>query len=132
MLPVRWACVREAGEDRDRARLSYSPKVERDPRRAERTRIRSGISHIAYREDGYAAGTIRSRIQAWGLARGHKIVAHSLRKNAVNKLIEVGCMVAQTSAASGQSLQLVEHYAKRRNRSTLGSSAMLIWSENEK
>jgi integrase len=87
---------------------------------------------LAYRAKGYAANTIRARIQAWGLARGHKIVPHGLRKNAVNKLLEVGCSVAQTSAVSGQSLKVVEHYSKRRNRSTLGSSAMLIWSENEK
>lgn len=87
---------------------------------------------LAYRSGGYAVNTIRSRLKAWGAARGHNIVPHGLRKNAVNKLLEVGCTVAQTSAVSGQSLQLVEHYAKRRNRSTLGSSAMLMWSENEK
>jgi len=86
---------------------------------------------LPYRSGGYAVNTVRNRIQAWAAERGHKVVPHGLRKNAVNKLLEVGCTVAETSAISGQSLQVVEHYAKRRNRSTLGSSAMIRWGRNE-
>jgi integrase len=86
---------------------------------------------LEYREGGYAVNTIRGRLKAWGAARGHNIVPHGLRKNAVNKLLEVGCSVAETSSISGQSLKLVEHYSKRRNQSKLGSAAMLRWGENE-
>lgn len=34
-----------------------------------------------------------------------------------NTLLEVGCAVAETAAISGQSLQMVEHYAERRSDS---------------
>jgi len=86
---------------------------------------------LEYRGGGYAVNTIRARLKAWGAARGQNIVPHGLRRNAVNKLLEIGCSVAETSAISGQSLKVVEHYSKRRDRSKLGSSAMLRWGENE-
>lgn len=78
--------------------------------------------------------TVRIRIQRFAAGRGFKIVPHGLRKNAVNALLEAGCSVAETSAISGQSLRLVEHYAKRRNTGKLASAAILKWQasgENE-
>jgi hypothetical protein len=48
--------------------------------------------------------------------RGYKVVPHGLRKNAVNTLLEVGCTVAEVSSITGQSLQMVEHYAKQINK----------------
>ncbi len=51
-------------------------------------------------------------------------VEHGLRKNAVNSLLEAGCSAAETAAVSGQSLSLVEHYAKRRATGKLAASAM--------
>lgn len=73
---------------------------------------------------------LRRRLQKWATARGHAIVPHGLRKNAVNALLEVGCSAAEAAAISGQSLQMVEHYAKRRDRARLGSAAILKWSRN--
>jgi integrase len=72
----------------------------------------------------YDSGTIRDVLQAFAAARGHKIVPHGLRKNAVNALLECGCTAAETAAISGQSLSLVEHYARRRNTGKLAHSAM--------
>ena len=80
---------------------------------------------------GIAAATLRDAIQVWGRGRGHRIVPHGLRKNAVNALLECGCSVAQTSAISGQSIQMIEHYAKARSQSKLARSAMLIWGKNK-
>jgi len=71
--------------------------------------------------------TVRRRLQKWAAARGHKIVPHGLRKNAVIALLEAGCSTAQTAAISGQSLGMVEHYAKRRNNRKLASAAVLQW-----
>lgn len=70
---------------------------------------------------------LRLRIQAFAGDHGHKVVPHGLRKNAVNALLEAGCSVAETAAVSGQSLQMVEHYAKRRSTRALSSAAILKW-----
>ena len=66
----------------------------------------------------------RAYAQAWASKRGSKIVAHGLRKNAVNALLEAGCSVGEVSSVSGQSLALVEHYAKRRSNRKLAVSAI--------
>jgi integrase len=55
------------------------------------------------------------------------VVPHGLRKNAVVALLEAGCSVAETAAMSGQSLQMVEHYAKARDQRMLSSAAVLQW-----
>lgn len=73
------------------------------------------------------AATLRGHLQKFAADRGYKVVPHGLRKNAVNALLEAGCSTAETSAISGQSLQMVEHYAKRRNRKKLGSAAVQKW-----
>lgn len=89
-----------------------------------------GITLITDKGRPVRASKLRARLQAWAARRGHKIVPHGLRKNAVNKLLEVGCSVAETAAISGQSLQVVEHYAKRRDRTKLGAAAILKWHRN--
>ena len=46
-------------------------------------------------------------------------------KNAVNALLEVGCTIAEVSAITGQTHQVVEHYAAKVNRRKLGKAAIL-------
>ena len=75
---------------------------------------------------------LRVTLQAFALKLGHKIVPHGLRKNAVNALLEAGCSAAETAAISGQSLQMVEHYARRRSQTRLGQAAILKWEQNRK
>jgi integrase len=75
------------------------------------------------------ASGIRQRIQKWALARGQRIVPHGLRKSAVNALLEAGCSSAEVSAITGQSLQMVEHYAKGRDTERLASSAILKFEQ---
>lgn len=79
----------------------------------------------------WAVKALRKKLQDWATAKGYKIVPHGLRKNAVNALLEAGCTVAQTSAISGQTLQVVEHYAKRRDTTKLGSAAILNWERGQ-
>ncbi len=69
----------------------------------------------------------RKILKAFSAAAGAPSVPHGLRKNAVIALLEAGCSVAQTAAVSGQSLTMVEWYARRRNQSTLADAAMEAW-----
>lgn len=75
---------------------------------------------------------IRLAMQAVCSLHGFKVVPHGLRKNAVNALLEAGCSAAETAAISGQSLQMVEYYAKRRSQKKLGQTAMLKWEGSKR
>ncbi|MFT3967618.1 MAG: tyrosine-type recombinase/integrase [Sphingobium sp.] len=75
----------------------------------------------------FSTARLRGIIQRWAAGKGHKIVPHGLRKNAVNSLLECGCTVAETAAVSGQSMLIVEHYAKKRNQAKLARRAMSKW-----
>lgn len=68
---------------------------------------------------------LRQKLQDWAKARGHKVVPHGLRKNAVDALLTAGCTAAEVSGITDQSIQMVEHYAKGRNRLTLGRAAVV-------
>lgn len=77
-------------------------------------------------------GTLRDDIQDWVKKHtGADVVPHGLRKNGVAKLLEVGCSTGMVSAISGQSLKMVEHYAKKRNRSKMARQAIRLWEEHE-
>lgn len=69
----------------------------------------------------------RSRVQKWARARGHDVVVHGLRKNAVIALLEAGCTIAETSSMSGQTLGMVEHYARQRDNRRISDAAVLKW-----
>lgn len=75
---------------------------------------------------------LRQRIQKWAKGRGQKIVPHGLRKNAVNTLLVSECSIAEVSAITGQDLKTIEHYAKRRDRTALGQSAILKFERRNK
>lgn len=75
---------------------------------------------------------LRLHLQSWAQDFQVKVVAHGLRKSAVNALLEAGCSVAETSAISGQTLQMVEHYAKKRNRADLATAAIHRWEGKNK
>lgn len=88
-----------------------------------------GLTTILAKPNGkpYDRQSIRRWLQAWAPVH---IVAHGLRKNAVNALLEAGCSTAEVSSITGQSLQQVEHYAKARNKGRTAKSAMAKWSDN--
>jgi len=68
---------------------------------------------------------LRQKLQAWAKGRGHKVVPHGLRKNAVNSLFEAGCTAAEVSGITDQSIGMLEHYAKGRNKLKLGKAAVI-------
>ncbi len=55
------------------------------------------------------------------------LVFHGLRKSAVVFLLEAGCTDAEVSAITGQSRQMVEHYARQVNQDKLAAAAVLKW-----
>jgi integrase len=73
----------------------------------------------------WSASGLRQKLQAWAKERGHKVVPHGLRKNAVNSLFEAGCSAAEVSGITDQSIGMLEHYARGRNKRTLGRAAVL-------
>lgn len=68
---------------------------------------------------------LRYALQQWALARGHKVVPHGLRKNAVNELLLAGCSVAEVASITGQTYQIVEDYARKVNRTKLAEAAII-------
>lgn len=73
-------------------------------------------------QDGFRA--------SWSAATkrlGLDLVFHGLRKSAVVMLLEAGCTDAEVSAITGQSRQMVAHYAKQVNQSRLAAAAILRW-----
>lgn len=68
---------------------------------------------------------MRRALQTFAKDRGFHAVPHGLRKNAVNTLLEKGCTVAEVASITGQSFQMVEHYARRVDQHRLGDAAIL-------
>jgi hypothetical protein len=59
--------------------------------------------------------------------RKRRLVFHGLRMSAVVFLLEAGCSDAETAAITGQSRDMVEHYAKQVNQKRLAAAAILKW-----
>lgn len=74
---------------------------------------------------GFNDYQLRGILQAFTRDLGVETVPHGLRKNAVNALLEAGCTIAEVAAITGQTFQIVEHYAARVNTKQLGQAAML-------
>lgn len=72
---------------------------------------------------------LRGILQDFTAKLGVKTVPHGLRKNAVNALLEAGCTVAEVAAITGQTLQIIEHYAAQVNRKKMGRAAILKWEK---
>jgi integrase len=95
--------------------------------RAELARTpKRGIT-IIVNQDGQAMTdqVIRRELKAFAAGQGAELVPHGLRKNAVNALLEAGCTDYEVQAITGQSLQMIAHYARKVNRKKLGQAAIL-------
>lgn len=67
---------------------------------------------------------------AWGKHRpaaAAGLVFHGLRKSAVVFLLEAGCTDAEVAAITGQTREMVEHYARQVNQHKLAAAAVLKW-----
>jgi len=56
-----------------------------------------------------------------------RLVFHGLRKSSVVFLLEAGCTDAEVAAITGQSREMVEHYAAQVSQRRLAASAILKW-----
>lgn len=68
---------------------------------------------------------LRQKLQDWAKARGHRVVPHGLRKNAVNALFEAGCTAAEVAGITDQSIGMLEHYSQGVNKLALGRAAVV-------
>lgn len=69
---------------------------------------------------------------SWGkhkppLVKENGLVFHGLRKSAVVALLEAGCPDAEVAAITGQSREMIEHYAKDVRQEKLARAAMTRW-----
>lgn len=71
--------------------------------------------------------TFRAWVDAFAAKHGVTLVPHGLRKNAVIGLLEAECSTAEVSSITGQSLAMVEHYARGRNQARIANVAMGKW-----
>jgi len=97
-------------------------------------RIEKRSDHIATNtrgapwETGFRASWRKTMAKAeMAPLRGQGLVFHGLRKSAVVCLLEAGCTDAEVAAITGQSRQMIEHYAQMVNRKRLAASAILKW-----
>ena len=75
---------------------------------------------------------LRERLKTFCAKAGHPgLRPHGLRKNAVIALLTAGCSVAETSAITGQTYQLVEYYARQIDQERLGDAAILKLERSE-
>lgn len=129
---MRWSDIRDGAltiAQQKTGKAMHIP-IHDDLRRVLDETPRTGLTIIAH-ENGRTLNrqTVRKWLQAFAADFGADVVAHGLRKNAVNALLGAGCSIAETSAISGQSLQMVEHYAKARDTRKLSSAAILKWQK---
>ena len=80
----------------------------------------------------WSSSGLRWKLQSWAAERGHHVVPHGLRKNAVDSLLEAGCTIAEVSGITDQSFAMIEHYAKGRNKLALGRAAILKFDAHRK
>lgn len=85
---------------------------------------------IAWTTSGFKSswGKALNESQMSGL-REKDLVFHGLRKSAVVFLLEAGCTDAEVAAITGQSRQMVEHYARQVNQRKLAAAAVLKWEQ---
>jgi len=79
-----------------------------------------------------SAEAIRARLKTFAAARNHLVVPHGLRKNAVNALLEAGCTIAEVQSITGQTMEIVAHYAKGVDRDKLADAAILKFEGRNK
>lgn len=74
----------------------------------------------------WTAKTILAKLQAFAKMQGAgRVVAHGLRKNAVIALLEASATIPEVQAVTGQSVDMVMHYAARINQGHMSEAAIL-------
>jgi integrase len=96
------------------------------PRRS--TAILTNTKGRPWTQDGFRASLTKELNRSeMAPLRERGLVFHGLRKSAVVFLLEAGCTDAEVCAITGQSRQMVEHYARQVNQKRLAAAAVLKW-----
>lgn len=134
VVKMRWSDIRDGRIEMEQEKTGrvMSIALHRDLGALLASTDKAALTILSYEGRPVKHTHLRRRLQDFASAIGAKVVPHGLRKNAVNALLECGCSVAETAAISGQSLALVEYYAKRRNTQKLGDAAILRWEGVQK
>ena len=103
---------------------------------AARTR---GHFHLVSKPDGQPF-TVDQFHAAWGrelkrpeaaAIRAAGVSFHGLRKRAVVNLVEAGCTASEAAAITGQTLQVLDHYARGASQPRLAATAMKKMEDRE-
>lgn len=88
--------------------------------------VKRGLTVLAQANGRPISGeTVRRALKGFAADHGFDVVPHGLRKNAVNSLLLAGCTVPEVQAITGQSPEMVAHYAKQIDQSRMGEAAIL-------
>lgn len=90
----------------------------------EQTERRGDTIICTYQGKPMTDQVVRREIKAFADQFDLPLVPHGLRKNAVNALLEAGATVPEVGAITGQSYNVVEHYARKVSRKKLSEAAM--------
>jgi len=128
LLKLTWNRIQQ---DRVDVRQQKTGKLLNIPLHSSLKNYLAGVSKnsvtLVTRPDGrpYSQSNFQHEFKKEMVALGVKgAVFHGLRKNAVINLLEAGCTTQETASISGQSLQMVEHYARRINQRFLSTKAI--------
>lgn len=101
------------------------PVLDTIPRRA--VTILTNSEGRPWTGDGFSASW---RKAAPAVLKQHRFVLHGLRKSAVCMLLEAGCSDAEVAAITGQSREIIAHYARQVNQKRLAARAILRWEQD--
>lgn len=132
VLAMRWDAIRngliEVRQEKTAKRLSIpvhrdlAAVIETVPRRA--LTVLTSSEGRPWTRDGFRSSWAK------GMVRRPGLVFHGLRKSAVVMLLEAGCTEAEVASITGQSMRMVEHYAKQVNQGRLAAAAILKWEQS--
>jgi integrase len=136
VIKMRWSDIREGQiqveQDKTEKKLwipmhKALKRVLKDVPKTSDFVLTSG-SGEAWTENGFHTAWQREmKEEKFARLRDQKCVFHGLRKSAVVMLLEAGCTDAEVSAITGQSREMIEHYALEVNQKKLAAAAILKW-----
>ena len=95
--------------------------------RPDSVQILTNTRGLPWTQNGFRASWKKSLKGPLAAIREEGLVFHGLRKSSVVMLLEAGATEAEVAAVTGQSMQMVAHYAKQVSQRRLASSAILKW-----
>lgn len=92
------------------------------------TTVLTNTRGLPWTRDGFKASwQAEMNRPEFKVLRERRRVFHGLRKSAVVFLLEAGCTDAEAASVTGQSREMIEHYARQVNQRKLAAAAILRW-----